>query len=62
MVRCKYAHFLPGSNVSFKFDGEINVTGGRSVYSGALVNNKTQVIVVTDDENAYLHNVADSSI
>jgi hypothetical protein len=30
-VKCKYAHFLPGSNVTFKLDGEINVSGGRIV-------------------------------
>lgn len=61
-MKCKFAHFLPGSNVTFKLDGEINVTGGRTVHSGSLVNNKTQVILVTDDMGAFLYNVVDSSI
>ncbi|CDW76594.1 UNKNOWN [Stylonychia lemnae] len=56
-VKCKYPHILPNSGVQIKLEQELPVAEGKVVTSGQLINNKTQVLIVTEDEQAYLFNV-----
>lgn len=49
-VKCKFAHQLPGTQITMQLDSEVNITKGSNVSYGILMNKKTQILLATQDE------------
>lgn len=62
MVKCNRAHILRGTDIAVTLDKELPLLEGKTVTHAVEVNNGTGILIATQEHEAYLYSIAESTL